>query len=143
MDKFLETNLVQELILRGDMAAAQHNPVRPLDQFRGLSGVPTVQHHNFFRVDTGLVDALAHALEDGIGEASVIRGGAHQQHAGLVALRASGPPDGLGQVRLDIGQETVILRTLRFSIAGWAACEVQNHMRKDTNFPAFFTRPGG
>ena len=135
LDELFEPNLVQELVLGGDMTAAQHNPMGPTHQFRGLRGIPPVQHHNFFRVDTGLVDALTHALEDGVRETAVVRGGAHQEHAGFVSGCSPGPLNGQGQLRFDIGPKAVVLREMRLPVTGGTACEVQNHEHKYTNSP--------
>ncbi len=79
--QFLEADFVQETVLRGHVAAAEHDPVGVAHQVARQARVAPVQHRHAGRRDTGVPDAGGHGVQHGVRESPVVRRRADQQHA--------------------------------------------------------------
>ena len=122
--ELLQADFVQETVLRGDVAAAEDDPVRAADKLRGPAGVAPVQHRDGGGGDPGIADAVRHRREHVVGEFRVVRGGADQQEMGP-----------RGQFRLHRGKKTVVGGEMVLPEAGRTACQDQCHRgSKDSEF---------
>ena len=115
---------MQETVLRGDMPAAEYDPVGPLHEVRGDAGVAPVQHDDGGGGDPGIADAVRHRVQHVVREFAVVRSRTDQQH-----VRAR------GQGLLHRGKQPVVGGDVVLPVAGRTARENQRHRgRKDTGF---------
>ena len=120
--QLLQADLMQETVLRGDVAAAEHDPVRVADQIRRRGGIAPVQHRHALGPDAGPPDAVRHRRQDVVRESAVVRRGADQQHA-----------RGCREGCLHGGKQPVVFGKPVLPESGRTPCEDQRHRgRKDT-----------
>ena len=111
-----EADFMDKGVLRGDMAAAEDDPVRFRHQRPDIGGVAAVEHGHGGHLDTGIADAKTHSLEHRVREGAVVGGGADQQGPGV--LRQGG---------LDSGEKAVVFGEMVLAVAGRTASQKKSH----------------
>ena len=125
-----QVDFVNELILCGDVSAAEDNPVGPAHKVAHPGGIMPVKHYDFFSFDSRAMNTLRHTIEDGLRESSVIGRGAHKQHARHHACPAPGA--GLSEGFAHSREEAVVRRETILSVTCRTACQKQCHSNDGT-----------
>ena len=116
LQEFFKADLVKETVLRRDMAAAEDDPVRAVDQRFSAVRIAAVQHRHLRRLDAGLADALRHRFEHVVGEAAVVGRRADEQH-----------PRPLRQRRPHLLQQAVVFSETVLPVPGRTSRQNKRH----------------
>ena len=97
LEEGFQADLMNEFVLGRNMASAEYYPMGILNQPWSLPLIPPVQHRDTLRLNFRAMYAIAHSLQDRVGEALVIRSRAYKQNSGRM------PSRGFRERRFDIG----------------------------------------